>query len=496
MKKRGMTAVLLLSFILPCQALADSPDFKDITDDFWAEAEIEYLAQQEVISGYSNGNFHPNNTVKRSQAAAMIVEALELQVDDKPDPRFTDVGEDFHAYRAAAAVKEEGIMSGKDGAFMPNESLTRGQMAAVINRSFLLTQEKDTDYFRDVNEADAFYDDIQAVAQAGIANGYEDRTFGPNDEVTRAQFAVFLARAMDSGQFVNLDRTTYSNARFGFEVTYPEAWPEGEEAANGDGKLLYETGQSTIRAYGTHYMESQAPDLSDYEEVALYNGNPAYYKTTRSEGMIEFDLVRITDEMEYHVNGEVTEAFYSENGDHLRDTIYSLDTSDASAVEAHAAADKALEDLKNEDMSAFASHVHPEEGVRFTPYAHVDPDEDQHFTQSEAEELWDDNTSYEWGYYDGRGNHINTTFSDYYDEFIYDRDYLNAAKTSVNERIGPGNTVDNTEDIYPEAEIVEYHFEGEQEEYAGMDWSSLRLAMKKEDGGWYVTGVIHDEWTI
>ncbi|MGY4689607.1 S-layer homology domain-containing protein [Salibacterium sp. K-3] len=325
MKRAGIGAALAALFIMPSAASA-APSFHDVGEDFWAENEISFLAEEGIISGYEDGGFHPNDPVKRSQAAAMIVEALDLETGDRPAPDFSDITEYFHAYEEAAAVKDEGIITGSEGAFLPNDPLTRGQMAAVLNRSFAFSDGEGSDYFRDVEDGDVFYHDIQAIAQADITTGYQDGTYGPNEDVTRAQFSVFLARALEPEEFVHPDRTTYTNERFGFEVTYPDSWPSGEEADNGDGKILYEDESSTIRAYGTHYMESAAPDLSTYQEVTLQNGDEAHYQTTREDGTISFDLVRTASGTQYHVNGEVSEAFYSEYGDDIRDTIYSLNT--------------------------------------------------------------------------------------------------------------------------------------------------------------------------
>ncbi|MFD2704991.1 S-layer homology domain-containing protein [Salibacterium lacus] len=328
MKRIGMAVVLTAGLFISAAGSALAQSFDDVSQSFWAESEITYLSERGIISGYEDGGFHPNEPVKRSQAAAMIVKALDLETGDRPSPDFSDISQDFHAYEEAAAVKDEEIITGNNGEFLPNNSLKRGQMAAVLSRSFDFSDGEGSNYFRDVEEGDAFFHDIQAIAQADITTGYQDGTFGPNEDVTRAQFSVFLARALDPEQFVEPDRTTYINERFGYEVTYPDEWTPGREADNGDGKVLHSSEASTIRAYGTHHMESTAPDLSNYQEVTLQNGDEAHYQTTRENGMITFDLVRIEGGTEYHVSGEVSEAFYSTNGDEIRDTIYSLKTVD------------------------------------------------------------------------------------------------------------------------------------------------------------------------
>ncbi|SFP81792.1 S-layer homology domain-containing protein [Salibacterium halotolerans] len=326
MKRTGTAVVLAAVLFMSSTGAVFAQSFNDVSQNFWAESEISYLSNQGIISGYGDGSFHPNEQVKRSQAAAMIVEALDLETGSRPNPGFSDITSDFHAYAEAAAVKDEGIITGSDGAFLPNDALTRGQMAAVLNRSFSFSDGEGSNYFRDVEEGDVFFHDIQAIAQADITTGYQDGTYGPNEDVTRAQFSVFLARALEPEQFVQPDKTTYVNERFDYNVTYPDDWNAGREADNGDGKVLHDADGSTIRAYGTHHLDSTAPDLSTYQDVTLQNGENAHYKTTRANGVITFDLVQIENGTEYHVSGEVTEGFYTGNGNEIRDTIYSLKT--------------------------------------------------------------------------------------------------------------------------------------------------------------------------
>lgn len=84
-----------------------------------------------------------------------------------------------------------------EDAFSPNDSMTRGQMAAFLNRAFDLPSS-DVDAFTDDDDS-IFEDDINAIAAAGITVGTGDGTYGPDDSVTRGQMATFLARALGIG---------------------------------------------------------------------------------------------------------------------------------------------------------------------------------------------------------------------------------------------------------------------------------------------------------
>lgn len=155
-----------------------------------------------------------------------------------------------------------------------------------------------------------------------------------------------------------------------------------------------------------------------------------------------------------------------------------------------------VEILKNDDMASLANYVHPTLGVRFTPYSYVDTGSDLSFTQAQIPNLMSDNTILAWGAYDGSGEPINKTFSDYYDEFVYDEDYSNPHLIGNNFLIGKGNSLDNLTDVYTNGEFVEFHFTGFDPQYEGIDWSSLKLVFEQVSGEWKLVGIIHSQWTI
>ncbi|HHV97046.1 MAG TPA: hypothetical protein GXX37_11340 [Clostridiaceae bacterium] len=152
--------------------------------------------------------------------------------------------------------------------------------------------------------------------------------------------------------------------------------------------------------------------------------------------------------------------------------------------------------IKNYDMSKLADAIHPDKGIRFSPYGYVDVDNDLVFTAEEVRNLDSDSKTYLWGYYDGSGEPITLNFSDYYKKFIYDVDFLNAEQVGYNKILGQGNSLNNSSEVYKNSIIVEYHFSGFDPQYNGMDWRSLRLAFEKKGDIWYLVAIIHDQWTI
>lgn len=88
--------------------------------------------------------------------------------------------------------KSKGYIRGfQDGSLKPDESVTRAQLAALINKSFGFTQTTSIAY-KDVHPSNWFYNDIAIARAQGYMQGYQDSTFHPNQKITRQELAVVL----------------------------------------------------------------------------------------------------------------------------------------------------------------------------------------------------------------------------------------------------------------------------------------------------------------
>ncbi|MDX8365294.1 S-layer homology domain-containing protein [Cytobacillus sp. IB215665] len=170
--------------------------FSDITQGYWASEEITFLTSKGIIKGYNNGEFGPKDNVTRAQAAIMVARALELNTDNITDPKLSDVNDEHSAYKEIAAVIDQGIFD-RVGSYYPNEPLTRGEMAKILVRSYELKGNYG-EYFTDVSLENEYYPYINKLFANGVTTGFSNKTFKPDQSVTRDQFAVFFARVLDS----------------------------------------------------------------------------------------------------------------------------------------------------------------------------------------------------------------------------------------------------------------------------------------------------------
>ncbi|MFF2093692.1 hypothetical protein [Paenibacillus sp. NPDC058174] len=151
--------------------------------------------------------------------------------------------------------------------------------------------------------------------------------------------------------------------------------------------------------------------------------------------------------------------------------------------------------LKNKDHQALVSYIHPDKGVLFSPYAHIDTASAKVFNADELPQL-DDSTVYYWGDYDGSGEAISLTYGRYYDKFVYDQDFAAAETVNIDTIVGKGNSLINIEEVFPGSTTVEYHFSGFDPQYEGMDWESLILVLELDGSDWHLSAIVHSSWTI
>ncbi|BBH24192.1 hypothetical protein Back11_55370 [Paenibacillus baekrokdamisoli] len=168
--------------------------FSDIAGH-WAEANIKQAVSDGIVSGYPNGTFKPNASVTRAEFAVMLMNALKPQ-DEGTALTFTDAAKiGAWAQKAVAQAVQAGIITGyKDSTFRPDADITRAEMAAMVSKALGKSLE--------ANAATGFADDkdipawakgsIAYVKQAGIVQGKGGNRFAAQDLTTRAEAVTVL----------------------------------------------------------------------------------------------------------------------------------------------------------------------------------------------------------------------------------------------------------------------------------------------------------------
>lgn len=210
LRSTAISASTVAGVLLACALLylaaptpADAGDrFTDVPAGHTFHDDISWLSTEGVTRGCNppaNTQFCPDEIVTRGQMAAFLVRALGL---GSSEIDFSDTA--GHVFEAdvsslAAAGITRGCNPPANNRFCPDDPVTRGQMAAFLNRALDLAPG--TANFFDISDS-VFIDDIGALAAAGVTRGCNppsNTLFCPDNLVTRAQMAAFLRRGIEGG---------------------------------------------------------------------------------------------------------------------------------------------------------------------------------------------------------------------------------------------------------------------------------------------------------
>lgn len=108
--------------------------FPDVDAERWSAHDIEYMAEKEIVSGYPDGEFKPTNRLTRAEFAALICRFAKLENAENENP-FSDVEKSHWAYEYILSLAQSGLVEGyEDGTFKPENEITRAEVMTVINK--------------------------------------------------------------------------------------------------------------------------------------------------------------------------------------------------------------------------------------------------------------------------------------------------------------------------------------------------------------------------
>ncbi|GAB6180242.1 hypothetical protein JCM14036_15610 [Desulfotomaculum defluvii] len=108
---------------------------------------------------------------------------------------------------------QSGLAKGyEDGKFKPENNITRAEFMALVNRSFGFTKAIEVN-FLDVNANDWFAGDIAKAMAAGYIGGYQDGTMKPNNQITRQEVASIIARLLQLDASTNININNFKDAK-------------------------------------------------------------------------------------------------------------------------------------------------------------------------------------------------------------------------------------------------------------------------------------------
>jgi len=485
-----VTVLLLMGLVLPGLAYGETNTTSIPTRqeyDHWADKYVEQLNMK-----YEMDDFFSDKDLN-----------AEILTEDLVNLIRKTLKEDFE-YEEEKITREKAVYE-----FTKIWALETGQDLDNIATIKMIIYEDTTDIDPKYNHA------VTVAYMKDIAQGRGERIFDPNEELTYGEAATLVVNTNNAveeelennesiveGKFetrVNYE-VTNENVEFTlelfshFEETKDLMFSSGQQfeitITNENGEEVYKFSEGKFFTMAIVYETLEPGESLEWTEV--------WDRTDKEDNYLESGKYTAKIEiLAMSPEGEDEEIEKSQLTKTINFSLYELDedgriTPESAERIIKEKATKVMESLKIQDIETLVDYVHPEKGIRFTPYTTVNKEKDV-VLSIEKLKNFDTEQEYLWGYYDGKGDEIKLTPEEYYEEFVYTKDFLAAEQVGYNNVLSSGNMVENQFEVYNNPIIVEYYIPGEEFYNA---WESLRLVFEEFEGNWKLVGIIHNQWTI
>ena len=152
------------------------------------------------VNGYPDGTVRPEGNITRAEVAAILYRIMDEACADKyktTSSSYKDVarGDWFNTY--VATLENAGVIvdTKTGGNFRPNEAITRAELATMLAQ--FATTTTGASNFKDVASSHWASREIAIAAKMGWINGYPDGSFRPDQTITRAEMMAMVNRALE-----------------------------------------------------------------------------------------------------------------------------------------------------------------------------------------------------------------------------------------------------------------------------------------------------------
>ena len=182
---------LLAAALAAALACTPAAAFTD-TDGHWAAAAIDKWSQQYgVLQGYDDGSFRPDNSITRGAFAGILDRFLQFQSASAAGT-FSDLADSSWA-EAILKLNAAGVYLGNSGQALPKDPITRQQAVAMVARAFHVDAETTNLPYSDADKiSDYAKPYIAEMTSRGYLTDAKDGAFRPTDPLTRAELVGIL----------------------------------------------------------------------------------------------------------------------------------------------------------------------------------------------------------------------------------------------------------------------------------------------------------------
>lgn len=201
MKKKILIIAMIVVIILNISSVFAITFYSDVPNEHWAKNYIYIMQHKNVINGYEDGTFKPENALKTGELIKMLTMLIY------PDYEYKTPGSGEHWSQPYVNIADNIILHRRDYDYERlDRVITRAeatellcrivQFANLDNREYI-SLRKDGEYIKQFKDEATITDEksrvfIDNCVRFGLINGFEDGTFRANEGLTRAQAAKLL----------------------------------------------------------------------------------------------------------------------------------------------------------------------------------------------------------------------------------------------------------------------------------------------------------------
>lgn len=227
--KKIVLLLIMLSLTSSVYAFSD-------TQNHWAKDYIDWGSNNEIINGYEDGTFKPNDKVKVNEFLKMLVEASKYKIEV--------TGKRWPDWYIATAKKYNWIQENEFDSYEKN--ITRDEVVRIVSRYINLTDvNKSKTKLSDLNSDNK--DNVLKLINLGVVSGYEDNTFRGDSDLTRAEAIKIIRKSVlareecISGRKYKLSNDSFNYTNIGKEQK-TSLYPNRYEIKN-NRLVFYDTGR-------------------------------------------------------------------------------------------------------------------------------------------------------------------------------------------------------------------------------------------------------------
>ena len=314
--------------------------FWDVPKDHWAFAYISELVDKNVLAGYEDGSYRPEETVTRAEWSKMMVVASgkqEVRLENNGAYAVDYNANDWYYGYVNAVVDYMNFYNESDGVyFKPDQAVSREDVTvSLVKLKGYDTENVDYSVIMSFNDHDSISNSIKKYVavgvEKGLISGYEDNTFRGQDTLTRAEAATLLCRAFQMGNdnktnnnpdVVNPDENTNSNSN-----TSNDTQNDTNTADNGNTAVSStDENKEDKKEYKVETLAKTTGEITDLRHIVQHDDMIYYYD--EDENIINsIDINTGNEEVIFDGNEDIVTYIDEENDvidNYKSDYIYNI----------------------------------------------------------------------------------------------------------------------------------------------------------------------------